>query len=54
MIVFFDAGIKPGPDIFEKAPDFLFSLFLALLFINILVVITLLFTSKFIAKIINM
>ena len=37
MVVFFDAGIKPGPDIFEKAPDFLFSLFIALLFINILV-----------------
>ena len=52
MVVFFDAGIKPGPDIFEKAPDFLFSLFLALFFINILVVITLLFTSKLIAKII--
>jgi len=52
MVVFFDAGIKPGPDIFEKAPDFLFSLFIALLFINILVVITLLFTSRFIAKII--
>ena len=52
MVVFFDAGIKPGPDIFEKAPDFLFSLFIALLFINILVVITLVFTSRFIAKII--
>ncbi len=52
MVVFFDAGIKPGPDIFDKAPDFLFSLFLALLFINILVVITLLFTSRFIARII--
>ena len=52
MVVFFDAGIKPGPDIFDKAPDFLFSLFLALLFINVLVVITLLFTSRFIARII--
>ena len=24
MVVFFDAGIKPGPDIFENNPDFLF------------------------------
>ena len=52
MVVFFDAGIKPGPDIFEKAPDFLFSLFIALLLINILVVITLIFSTKLIAKII--
>jgi len=52
MVVFFDAGIKPGPDIFDTAPDFLFSLFIALLFVNILVVITLLFTSRFIATII--
>ena len=52
MVVFFDAGIKPGPDIFDTAPDFLFSLFIALLFVNVLVVITLLFTSRFIAKII--
>ena len=52
MVVFFDAGIKPGPDIFDTAPDFLFSLFIALLFINILVVITLIFTSRLMAKII--
>jgi putative tricarboxylic transport membrane protein len=52
MVVFFDAGIKPGPDIFDKAPDFLFSLFLALLVINILVVITLIFSTKLIAKMI--
>jgi len=36
MVVFFDAGIKPGPDIFENHPDFLFSLFSALLIINVL------------------
>ncbi len=52
MVVFFDAGIKPGPDIFENNPEFLFSLFTALLFINALVLVTLLFTTKYIAKMI--
>ena len=52
MVVFFDAGIKPGPDIFEKSPDFLFSLFISLLIINVLVVITLLFSTRFIARMI--
>ena len=52
MVVFFDAGIKPGPDIFENNPDFLFSLFLALLIINVLVLITLLLTTRYIAKMI--
>jgi len=52
MVVFFDAGIKPGPDIFENHPDFLFSLFIALLIINVLVLITLIFTTRIIAKMI--
>jgi len=52
MVVFFDAGIKPGPDIFENNPDFLFSLFTALLIINVLVVVTLIFSTKYIAKMI--
>jgi len=52
MVVFFDAGIKPGPDIFENHPDFLFSLFSALLIINVLVLITLIFTTRIIAKMI--
>jgi putative tricarboxylic transport membrane protein len=52
MVVFFDAGIKPGPDIFENNPDFLFSLFSALFIINILVLVTLLFSTKYIAKMI--
>ncbi|WP_299205470.1 tripartite tricarboxylate transporter permease [uncultured Tateyamaria sp.] len=52
MVVFFDAGIKPGPDIFENNPDFLFSLFIALLIINVLVIITLLMSTKWIARII--
>jgi len=52
MVVFFDAGIKPGPDIFENNPDFLFSLFTALLMINVLVVVTLMFTTKLIARMI--
>lgn len=52
MVVFFDAGIKPGPDVFENNPDFLFSLFIALLIINILVLATLLVSSKYIAKMI--
>ena len=52
MVVFFDAGIKPGPDIFEKSPDFLFSLFIALLIINVLVVIALLFSTRLIARMI--
>ena len=50
MVVFFDAGIKPGPDIFENNPDFLFSLFMALLIINGLVLATLLVSTKWIAK----
>ena len=50
MVVFFDAGIKPGPDIFENSSDFLFSLFIALLLINILVVVTLIFSTKYVAK----
>ncbi len=52
MVVFFDAGIKPGPDIFDNNPDFLFSLFIALLIINVLVVITLLISTRHIARII--
>ncbi|MEL6808428.1 MAG: tripartite tricarboxylate transporter permease, partial [Pseudomonadota bacterium] len=52
MVVFFDAGIKPGPDIFDNNPDFLFSLFFALLIINVLVVITLLISTRHIARII--
>lgn len=52
MVVFFDAGIKPGPDIFDNNPDFLFSLFTALLIINVLVLLTLLFSTKYIAKMI--
>ena len=50
MVVFFDAGIKPGPDIFENSSDFLFSLFIALLMVNLLVVVTLMFCTKYIAK----
>jgi len=52
MVVFFDAGIKPGPDIFENNPDFLFSLFIALLIINVLVVTTLFFSTRLIARMI--
>jgi len=52
MVVFFDAGIKPGPDIFDTNPDFLFSLFSALFLVNVFVLITLLFSTKFIAKMI--
>lgn len=52
MVVFFDAGIKPGPDIFENNADFLFSLFTALLMINCLVLVTLIFSTKYIAKMI--
>ena len=52
MVVFFDAGIKPGPDVFENNPDFLFSLFTALLIINVLVLATLLISTKYIAKMI--
>lgn len=52
MVVFFDAGIKPGPDIFENHPDFLFSLFTALLIINVLVLLTLVCTTRFIARMI--
>jgi len=52
MVVFFDAGIKPGPDIFENNSDFLFSLFIALLLINVLVLSTLLLSTRFIAKMI--
>ena len=52
MVVFFDAGIKPGPDIFDNNPDFLFSLFAALLIINVLVLLTLLIATKYIAKMI--
>jgi len=52
MVVFFDAGIKPGPDIFDNNPDFLFSLFFALLVVNVLVLITLLFSTRYIAKMI--
>ena len=50
MVVFFDAGIKPGPDIFENNADFLFSLFIALMIINVLVLVTLLFTTRWVAK----
>lgn len=52
MVVFFDAGIKPGPDIFENHPDFLFSLFTALLLINVLVLLTLVFSTRYIARMI--
>ena len=52
MVVFFDAGIKPGPDIFENNSDFLFSLFVALLMINVLVLSTLLISSRAISKMI--
>ena len=52
MVVFFDAGIKPGPDIFENNPDFLFSLFTALLIINALVLAALLFLTKYIVNMI--
>lgn len=53
MVVFFDAGIKPGPDIFENNPDFLFSLFLALLVINLVVLATLLASTRFIARLVH-
>ena len=52
MVVFFDAGIKPGPDIFENNPDFLFSLFIALLIINVLVVAALVLSTRQIARMI--
>ncbi|MEM6758703.1 MAG: tripartite tricarboxylate transporter permease [Pseudomonadota bacterium] len=52
MVVFFDAGIKPGPDIFENNADFLFSLFIALLIINVLVLVTLLASTRLLARII--
>ena len=52
MVVFFDAGIKPGPDIFENNSDFLFSLFIALLMVNVLVLMTLLVSTRYIAKMI--
>jgi putative tricarboxylic transport membrane protein len=53
MVVFFDAGIKPGPDVFENNPDFIFSLFSALLIINVIVLMTLLFSTRYIAKLIH-
>ena len=53
MVVFFDAGIKPGPDIFETNADFLFSLFIALLIINVLVLATLLVSTRFIARMVR-
>ncbi|MCR9125894.1 MAG: tripartite tricarboxylate transporter permease [Rhodobacteraceae bacterium] len=53
MVVFFDAGIKPGPDIFENSPDFLFSLFISLLIINVLVVLTLLCSTRWIARVVH-
>ncbi len=53
MVVFFDAGIKPGPDVFENNPDFLFSLFIALLIINVIVLATLLVSTRFIAKLVH-
>lgn len=53
MVVFFDAGIKPGPDVFENNPDFIFSLFTALLIINVLVLATLLVSTRYIAKLIH-
>lgn len=53
MVVFFDAGIKPGPDVFENNPDFLFSLFTALLIINVVVMATLLVSTRFIAKLVH-
>ncbi|MEM6695964.1 MAG: tripartite tricarboxylate transporter permease [Pseudomonadota bacterium] len=53
MVVFFDAGIKPGPDIFENNADFLFSLFIALLLINALVLGTLMVSTRFIAKLVH-
>ncbi len=52
MVVFFDAGIKPGPDVFENNPDFLFSLFVALLIINVIVLATLLLSTRHIARMI--
>jgi putative tricarboxylic transport membrane protein len=52
MVVFFDAGIKPGPDVFENNPDFLFSLFTALLIVNVLVLATLLLSTRYIARMI--
>ena len=53
MVVFFDAGIKPGPDIFDTDPDFLFSLFLALIVVNLLVVAALLVSTRWIALMIH-
>lgn len=53
MVVFFDAGIKPGPDVFENNPDFIFSLFSALLVINVIVLVTLLLSTRYIAKLIH-
>ncbi|MCY3876390.1 MAG: tripartite tricarboxylate transporter permease [Rhodobacteraceae bacterium] len=53
MVVFFDAGIKPGPDIFEKTPDFLFSLFIALLCVNVLVVAALMVSTRAISRMVH-
>ena len=53
MVVFFDAGVKPWPDIFEKSADFLFSLFIALLLINVIVVMFLMASTKWIAKLVH-
>ena len=52
LTVFYSKAIKPGPDIFELNPDFLYSVFIALLIINIFVVIFLLFTTKYLTKVI--
>ena len=41
-----------GPDIFVNNADFLYSLFIALLIVNVVVVITLLFTTRLIARMI--
>jgi len=52
-VVFFESGIKPGPDIFHLHSDFVFALLFALFLIHVLVVITLLVGTRLFLKLLS-
>ncbi len=53
LSVFYVHGIIPGPALFHTKPDFLISLYTCLFFINLLILVFLLITSRHITKVLQ-
>ena len=53
LSVFYVHNVVPGPQLFQNQPDFIMALYLALLFLNVLVLVFLVFSTNMLLQIIR-